>query len=203
MHRQMSRQTRLAADNDKVLYRRAPRSAYLGTDNAVPPDLKVAGDLNQIIDLRTIAHRRFAGTRPVEGRIGADLDIIANHHRADLRNLRMPTIAPLPKKDLGDSVWRYTRSPIRTPSSITHPGPIAALSGITTFSPIAGRPVHACFRAEPQQVLNSSTYFGESHRRARNLKIALTSLRITDVIRRYHNHGCLTLCHVRSRPRVA
>lgn len=59
MHRQMSRQTRLAADNDKVLYRRAPRNTHLGTDNAVPPDLHVAGDLNQIIDLRTIAHRRF------------------------------------------------------------------------------------------------------------------------------------------------
>ncbi len=98
MHRQMSRQTRLAADNDKVLYSRAPRNTHLGTDNAVPPDLHVAGDLNQIIDLRTIAHRRFAETRPVEGRIGADLDIIANHHRADFRNLRMPTIAPLPRK---------------------------------------------------------------------------------------------------------
>src|SRR4051794_21392339 len=54
--------------------------------NAIATDANIVGDLNQIVDLGPLADDRVGHRAAIDGRIGADLDIILNDDAADLRH---------------------------------------------------------------------------------------------------------------------
>src|SRR5262245_9513876 len=58
-------------------------------DHAVPADDDVVGDLNEVVDLRTLTNDRVRQRSSVDRRVGPDLDIIADDHAADLRHLHV------------------------------------------------------------------------------------------------------------------
>ena len=50
----------------------------------------VVPDLDQIINFRAFADDRVLKGAPVDGRIGADFDVVLDDHPADLRHLQVP-----------------------------------------------------------------------------------------------------------------
>src|SRR5690606_40477660 len=58
-----------------------------------PADLPVVPELHQVIDLRSVPDNGVADGAPVNGGVGADLDVLTDHTAADLRD---PPVPPLP-----------------------------------------------------------------------------------------------------------
>src|SRR5207253_1870602 len=50
-------------------------------------DADVVSDLHEVVDLRSLADHRLAERGAVDGRAGADLDVVFNAHDSDLRDL--------------------------------------------------------------------------------------------------------------------
>ena len=65
---------------------RAAGDADLRGDEALAADAHVVGDLDEIIDLGAPPDHRLAEAGAVEGRVGADLDVVFEDHVADLRD---------------------------------------------------------------------------------------------------------------------
>ena len=63
---------------------------HLRNQNAVPADDDVVADLHEIIDFRALADDRVAIGAAVDGRAGADLDVVLDDDAPDLRHLEMP-----------------------------------------------------------------------------------------------------------------
>ena len=61
--------------------------AHLGDEQAVLADLGAVADGDQVAELRAAADDRAAERRPVDGAVGPDLDVVADDHVADLRDL--------------------------------------------------------------------------------------------------------------------
>ena len=55
------------------------------------PTFTLWRDLHQVVDLRPVADRRLAERGAVDRASGADLDVVADAHDADLRDLVMPS----------------------------------------------------------------------------------------------------------------
>ena len=68
---------------------RTARDADLGDQHAMPADLHIVADLDQIIDLAAFADHRVAQRAAVDGGAGADLDTVLDDDAAQLRNLDM------------------------------------------------------------------------------------------------------------------
>src|SRR5579872_378297 len=77
----------LSCDDDVVTDTRAACDAGLRADRAVTTDLNVVRDLHEVIDLRAGADARGAGDRAIDRGARADLDAIAEHDVAQLRDL--------------------------------------------------------------------------------------------------------------------
>ena len=58
-------------------------------------DLRVMANLHEIVDFRALADDCFAKTSAINGRIGADLDIVADLDDADLRDFLMLALRKL------------------------------------------------------------------------------------------------------------
>ena len=63
------------------------RDPDLGDDDRVLADLDVVADLDEVVDLGPLTDDGPAQRRPVDRRVGADLDVVLDDHAADLRDL--------------------------------------------------------------------------------------------------------------------
>src|SRR5215472_6942417 len=75
----------LPADHDVVVEPRAPRDADLPRQDAASAEHHVVPDLHQIINHRAGADHGVVSRSPVYRGIGADVDIVADHHAPELR----------------------------------------------------------------------------------------------------------------------
>src|SRR5882672_6381693 len=88
----VARDSGLASDRHEILEFGAAGDADLGHDDAVPADDHVVADLDQVVDLRPLAHARAAGGGTIDRGVGADLDVVPDHDIPDLGHL---VVAPL------------------------------------------------------------------------------------------------------------
>src|SRR5262249_34541791 len=79
-----------AADDGAVLDGDGTGAARLSADDAGTADLHVVADLDQVIDHRPVADPCVAQRTAVDGGVGAELDIVADHHPAELRYAAQP-----------------------------------------------------------------------------------------------------------------
>ena len=82
--------------------------ARLSNDDAMPPDDDVVGDLHQIVDLGAFADHGIGEKAAIDGRIGADLDAVADDDAADLGNFDMAIGA--------HGIAKAVLGPMRTPA---------------------------------------------------------------------------------------
>src|SRR5262245_11556733 len=75
----------LAPDDALVFNSSAARDTGLGSDDDTFADLHVMSDLNESVDLCAFADAGRAESSSVDTSIGADLNIVLNHDRSDLR----------------------------------------------------------------------------------------------------------------------
>src|SRR6516164_9078067 len=87
--RHMIGNTDLPAQHGVIPYRYTARYADLRDDHAMPADVDVVSDLNEIVDLGAFPDDRVAGCTAVDRRVGADLDVILDNRSACLRNFLM------------------------------------------------------------------------------------------------------------------
>src|SRR5262245_17270621 len=80
----------LAAHNDTVLHRGATRDSDLAREQAVTADRHVVRDVHHIVDLGSLPDHGVADGPPVDGAIGADLDVVLDDHTSHLGNLVGP-----------------------------------------------------------------------------------------------------------------
>src|SRR3954468_3170618 len=65
----------------------AAGDAHAASDRGVRADARVVADLDLVVEPRAFLDYRVTQVATVDGRIGTDFDIVADEHRADLRNL--------------------------------------------------------------------------------------------------------------------
>src|SRR5579871_328536 len=78
-----------AADNDEIAQHHTPGYAHLTGEHAMASDLRVVPDLHQIINFGALADHSIAECTSVDGRVGADLNLVLHDHPAKLRNFHM------------------------------------------------------------------------------------------------------------------
>src|SRR5262249_33530324 len=78
------------AQDDEVLQRGTPGNPGLSNEHTVPSNHHIVANLNEIVDLGTLADHGVADRPAVDGGTGADLDVVLNDDAPDLRNLKMP-----------------------------------------------------------------------------------------------------------------
>src|SRR6185369_17653936 len=86
--------TDLATENDEIAHLDTAREAYLGRNDAMPPDTRVVPNLDQIINLGALAYHRIGQRSPVDAAIGTDFDSILNDNPPNLRDFEMSARAP-------------------------------------------------------------------------------------------------------------
>ena len=75
-----------------VFNRHAARHAHLRREQDVAADGDAVRDLDEVVDLGARADPRLAHGRTIDGRVGADLDVVLDDDAADLRNLVMRAV---------------------------------------------------------------------------------------------------------------
>ena len=73
----------------------AAGNADLRREQHVLAEHHAVRDLHQVVDLRAGLDPRLAHRRPIDRRVGADLDVVFDHDRRGLRNLFVRAIRPL------------------------------------------------------------------------------------------------------------
>ena len=76
-------------------------SPGLAGEDVVPADSAVVPDHHQVVDLGPFADPRRAEGAAVDGRAGADLDVVGDFDVAELRNLVVPAVAELVAEPVG------------------------------------------------------------------------------------------------------
>src|SRR2546425_5743212 len=66
----------------------------LGHDDAMLADLHVVADLDEIVDLGAAPDHRLPQHRTIDGRVGADLHVVLDHHRSQLGDLAVAVAVP-------------------------------------------------------------------------------------------------------------
>ena len=80
----MAGETSLPSDHDKIVELCTSGNSDLTGKNAAPPEDDVVPDLDQIINHRAGADNRVIPGSPIDRRIGADIDIVANDDPSEL-----------------------------------------------------------------------------------------------------------------------
>ena len=70
-----------------------PGDADLRRHQHVAADGDAVGDLHQVVDLRARLDARLANRRPIDRRVGAQLHLVFDDDRGDLRNLLVRAVA--------------------------------------------------------------------------------------------------------------
>src|ERR1700682_3070880 len=81
--------THLGTQRHIVANRQAARESYLGRKQTMPADCHVVTDLDLIVDFRAFADDGIAQTAAIDGRSGADLDVVLDQDAAGLRYFQM------------------------------------------------------------------------------------------------------------------
>src|SRR5471030_537245 len=84
---EMSHDTDATADHAVFSYARAAGDTDAAGDGSVRADAHVVRDLDQIVQLDPILHHGVTQRAAVDASIGADFDVVADHHPAELRDL--------------------------------------------------------------------------------------------------------------------
>src|SRR5262249_28325062 len=79
----------LPRDHDVVARTRRAGDADLADDQVVPADAAIVRDLHEVVDLRAAPDKRYRERAAVDRRAGADLDVVLEFDRTELRNLLM------------------------------------------------------------------------------------------------------------------
>src|SRR5690606_13877695 len=85
-HGEVPGHARLAGQGHPVADARTARDPRHGHDQAVFADLHVVPDLNQVVDLGAATDPRRPTDAPIHRDVGADLHVVLNQHRADVRH---------------------------------------------------------------------------------------------------------------------
>jgi len=112
---QMPRNADLARDGYLVANDGATGDADQRADKAMIADGAVVADLNEVVDFRTLAHAGPTKATAVDGRVGTDLDVVANLDVTDLGIFRClpPTVSkPNPSAPSTTPQCSITRSPM-------------------------------------------------------------------------------------------
>ena len=83
----MAADANLAAELDAVANHGAAGDADLRREQYVPAKDHAVRNLHEVVDLRARLDPRLADRRPIDRRVGADLDIVLDHDRRGLRDL--------------------------------------------------------------------------------------------------------------------
>ena len=65
----------------------AAREAGAAGDRRMFTDGAVVADLHQVVDLHPVTDHRVGQRTPIDGGVGADLDVLTDAYRADLRDM--------------------------------------------------------------------------------------------------------------------
>src|SRR5579875_413823 len=84
---EMTDETALTADHHEVAQPGAAGNSCLRDEHALAPDPDVVPDLHEIINHRARADDGVGAGAAVDGGVGADLDVVADDHPAELRHL--------------------------------------------------------------------------------------------------------------------
>ena len=82
----------LAGEGHAVADARAAGDADLAGQHGVAPDRHGVADLHEVVDLGAAPDARLLHGRAVDGRQGADLDVVLDHHDPDLRDLLVAAV---------------------------------------------------------------------------------------------------------------
>jgi hypothetical protein len=82
----MAGETSLPSDHDKIIEPCTSGDAGLTGENAAPPENDVVPNLDQIINHRAGPDNGVIPGSPIDRRIGADIDIVANDDPSELRD---------------------------------------------------------------------------------------------------------------------
>src|SRR5262249_6672473 len=82
-----ARHAGLREHDDALAEHGAPRDPRLRHDQAVATHHATVRDHHQIVELAAAPDARAAEPRAIDGRVRADLDVVLEHHVADLRHL--------------------------------------------------------------------------------------------------------------------
>src|SRR5215813_8870329 len=85
----------LTAQDDALSDAARARDAGLRRDHGILTDLDVVGHHDEVVDLHAAPHDRWSERAAIDGRIGADLDVVLDHHAAHLRDLTV--CRPIPR----------------------------------------------------------------------------------------------------------
>jgi hypothetical protein len=83
----MTGNSRLAGDHATVLDARGTGDPNLRDYEAEPADADVVADLHQVVDLGAGAYHGVVHTSPVDGSVGADLDVVVDDASPDVPDL--------------------------------------------------------------------------------------------------------------------
>lgn len=112
-NRDMPSHRGLTAQHHEILKRSASGNRDLSTEQAMLADHHIVADLNQIIDFGAFPNDGSAKTRPVYRSIGAQFNVVADHHHSDLRNFFMAAFDKVVTKTVGaDHHARLNTDPI-------------------------------------------------------------------------------------------
>src|SRR5690606_15527475 len=73
----------------------------LGGQRGVAADLDIVRDLDQIVQFSAAADHGLAQGGAIDGGVGADLDVVLDHHHAQLRNFVIAAVAKGKAKAVG------------------------------------------------------------------------------------------------------
>src|SRR5262249_57380102 len=77
----------LPADHGVIAYLDAAGESGLGGNDHVPAEAAVVSDVDHVVELSAIADAGRTERGAVHATVGADLDVVADFNRADLRKL--------------------------------------------------------------------------------------------------------------------
>lgn len=95
----------------------AAGNSHAASHRGVVADLHVVRNHDLVVELDAVANQRVGERTTVDGRVGADLDVVANAHAADLGDLLPGTFSlakPNPSPPITAPDWMTTRLPICT-----------------------------------------------------------------------------------------
>src|SRR5262249_17880867 len=99
-HENMVGQADVAADHGVIVHPRRTSQRRLPTNDAMIADADVVADLDEIVDLRPLADARGAERSAIDTGVGADLDVVGDLDRADLRNFDVAAFTELIAKTI-------------------------------------------------------------------------------------------------------
>src|SRR5204863_9829012 len=109
----MPNDTGLTANQDTLTDPDTAGNSGLRCDDRILADHNVVRDLHEIVDLCSLLNPGSAKTGAIDGRVGADLDIIVDLYNSQLLNFFRAAIAPVESKSVGPNFGTAVSDPTR------------------------------------------------------------------------------------------